>query len=193
MPKYRQTIESEDLKNFNTQQSFSSFLTNINGTSNGSSFLDDKKKIMMGGQNYGMAKENSTLSNPNDIHAKSVDHSNQLPFKLNSTRNLYPSYNTNINYNSYMANLENNYYANNPYLAYSFCNENKNNPTYFKQMPMNMKPINDDKAMLDNLMVLIKDQHGCRMLQRKFEEKKADFLFKFYDRVLFYLSRSKLI
>src|SRR5690606_9513540 len=135
----------EDLKNLNTQQSFSSFLTNMNcGTSGGSSFLDDKKKIMY--QNYPN----------NDIHAKSVDLSNQSPFKLNSTPNLYNKYNANYNYytqpyvideKSIQCNL-----ANNPY--YSFCHDNmKNNFAYLNnKVPINMKlPLNDERTLLDNV------------------------------------------
>jgi hypothetical protein len=141
---------------------------------------------MMGGQGYIYTNGDSMISNPNDIHARSVDHTNQLPYKLNGSRNQYPGYNqTGVNYNNYMFSLDNNnFVTNNPYMAYSFCGADKNNPAYFNKMPMNMKPINDEKAMIDNIMVLIKDQNGCRMLQRKFEEKKVEFLFKFYERVI---------
>jgi hypothetical protein len=182
-PKYRQTIESEDLKNLNTGQSFSSIATNVNcGTSNGSSFLDEKKKLLLttkgGCVNNNIAKcESSTVSNGTDIHAKSVDLSNQMPFKTQNEINCY---------NSVMYSHDGNPYTNNPYLAYSFCNaNNKTNIAYMNnKIPINMRfPLNDEKAIIDNVMVLIKDQNGCRMLQRKFEERKADFLAKFYERV----------
>jgi hypothetical protein len=95
----------------------------------------------------------------------------------------------------------------NPY-AYSFCLDNTLNMNMYKnymQESVNrsniintnhnpplknfMPPVaprfnlNDDKSVLDNLMALIKDQNGCRMIQKKLEEKKEEFLKGFFDKV----------
>jgi hypothetical protein len=74
-----------------------------------------------------------------------------------------------MNYYPYLENelIRNNY-------QYSFCNN-------FAKA--SMKP--DDKAILDNIFILMKDQNGCRMLQRKFEEKHSEFFAKFYEKVFF--------
>ena len=150
------------MKNLNTQQSFSSFLTNLNcKTSNGSYFMDKK-------------------FNQNDIHAKSVDLSNQSPFNL--THSVY--HNKYNNYNFYQLINDESYKTvlNNQYLGYSFCNDNMINNYNYLKYPFQIKP--DDKALLDNLMFLIKDQNGCRVLQKKFEERRLEFFKKFYDKVI---------
>jgi hypothetical protein len=252
--KFRRMIESEDMRNMNTnlntQQSFSSFLTNLTNlnyaTSNGSSFHinnNEEKKIKM--HNVGVNNNNNThitntnkntncvnltplitttencsnsnISNSNnhnvnDLHAKSVDLTNQSPLKLNnynSSSYVYPnnqfinadydfshSMHGNINMNrNYIT--PRNFMSTNPMAPYSFCSdnnvyykgylENMNNNSANKSNISNICPIkfnpNDDKSVIDNVMILIKDQNGCRMIQKKLEEKKDDFLLKFFEKV----------
>jgi hypothetical protein len=95
----------------------------------------------------------------------------------------------------------------NPY-PYSFCLDNTLNMNMYKNyvqesanrsniINTNINPtlksfmppvatrfnLNEDKSVLDNLLVLIKDQNGCRMIQKKLEEKKEDFLKSFFDKI----------
>jgi hypothetical protein len=53
-------------------------------------------------------------------------------------------------------------------------------PIFPRQIKFNP---NEDKSVLDNLMILIKDQNGCRMIQKKLEEKRDDFILKFFDKI----------
>lgn len=217
-----QTLDTDETKIFNTQ-SCSSLITNINyaTTSNGSSFLDDKKFLLIKdqnkitnniNQNNFTSLEKSYLSNQNSnlSHAKSVDLNNQSPYRLNghnfNQKFIPQKYITNTNIHSYggylnqheldnnvmMGNFPRNY--ENQYGTYSFCYDNskyflKNNIPFFDykcttQPPQQFKlNYNDDKSIIDNLLILIKDQNGCRLIQKKLEEKNPEFLMKFYDRV----------
>jgi hypothetical protein len=56
------------------------------------------------------------------------------------------------------------------------------NKSFIHVPPVRFNP-NEDKSVLDNVMILIKDQNGCRMIQKKLEEKKEDFLHKFFDKI----------
>ncbi len=112
-------------------------------------------------QSFSSIYSNSSSLNFN-LHAKSLDLTNPSPLKLAQS-----VYHNKMNYYPY---LENELFRNN--YQYSFCNN-------FAKPPI--KP--DDKAILDNLFMLMKDQNGCRMLQRKFEEKNIDFFTKFYEKV----------
>lgn len=49
-------------------------------------------------------------------------------------------------------------------------------------VPFKFNP-NEDKSVLDNLHLLIKDQNGCRMIQAKLDEKKEDFNQKFFEKI----------
>jgi hypothetical protein len=245
--KFRRLIESEEMKNMNTnlntQQSFSSFLTNWNcATSNGSSFQinEDKKpkitnnfenvinqkmltsnnnNINMGNNNYVLSNTlnnnnimgntittDSNVSNSN-LHAKSVDFTNKSPFKIGIKSNNglpnYPSLNQFPNQADYEQNIMNtsnqnnmfNYPSGNNMAPYSFCHDNNlyykgyfenfsgiNNINKNNICPIKFNP-NDDRNILDNILVLTKDQNGCRLIQKKLEEKREEFLTKFYEKV----------
>jgi hypothetical protein len=249
-PKFTRLIESEDMRNMNTnlntQQSFSSFLN-----SNGSSLLLNQHtqsakgnmRFISSGNNPppNIPNQNSSSSmsvisssnNPNDLfHANSVDLNMQSPFRggyhsMLSTAQSQKNF-SNMNFSHYNGNpnhpdLEHmqtqNFFSNtpknfmNPY-AYSFCLDNTMNMNMYKNYVvdsvnrsntnLNLNPVkpfmpvapvrfnpNDDKSVLDNLMILIKDQNGCRMIQKKLEEKKEDFLHKFFEKVK--LSVSEII
>jgi hypothetical protein len=79
---------------------------------------------------------------------------------------------------------------------YSFCYENiggsqmyyKNHIDMSRQCPTPLKyagnlTMHEDRSMIDNLLLLIKDQHGCRMIQKKLEEKNPDFMLRFLDKI----------
>jgi len=89
-----------------------------------------------------------------------------------------------------MGNLPRNYQ--NQYGTYSFCYDSnffyKNSIPFFDykcaQAPQQYKiNYNDEKNIIDNLLLLIKDQNGCRIIQKKLEEKNPEFMMKFYERV----------
>lgn len=150
----------------------------------------------------------SNISNSN-LHAKSVDFTNKSPFKngmklnngLPSYLNLNPflnpaDYDHNNMNTSYQNNMYNgNYLSGNNISPYSFCQDNNvyykgyfemfngiNNINKNNICPIKFNP-NDDRNILDNALVLIKDQNGCRLVQKKLEEKKEEFLMKFYEKV----------
>jgi hypothetical protein len=41
----------------------------------------------------------------------------------------------------------------------------------------------DDKYILENALTLLKDQNGCRLIQKKIEEKNQDYVIKLFNRI----------
>jgi hypothetical protein len=41
----------------------------------------------------------------------------------------------------------------------------------------------DDKYILDNLLILLKDQNGCRLIQKRIEEKGSDYVVAMFDKM----------
>jgi hypothetical protein len=41
----------------------------------------------------------------------------------------------------------------------------------------------DDKYILDNLLILLKDQNGCRLIQKKIEEKPNEFILPLFEKM----------
>lgn len=210
-------------------------ITNINyaTTSNGSSFLDDKKLLLLKDQNI-INSTNTNLNNNNNnpslnqnnlnccdksylsnqninlSHAKSVDlNSNPLQYRLSNVgcnnQNFIPQkFITNTNMHSFgnfiqfdmepngmIGNIPRNYH--NHYGTYSFCYDSnyfyKNSIPFFDykcpQVPQQFKMnYNDEKNIIDNLLILIKDQNGCKIIQKKLEEKNPEFMMKFFERVI---------
>jgi hypothetical protein len=141
-------------------------------------------------------------------HAKSVDLNSNL--RLNNcgftNQNFIPQkYITNTNIHSFGGHINpfeieaNGMIGNfaprnyqNQYGTYSFCYDNnyfyKNNiPIFDYKCPQAMQQFkmnyNDDKNIIDNLLMLIKDQNGCRIIQKKLEEKTPEFMLKFFEKV----------
>jgi hypothetical protein len=184
----------------NTGHSFSSSLTNQNnGTSNGSSFFvapDDRKKLhsnpYLKNQNYNnqflstveneyrnfltprqfittnpyalsftsYASENNNYKNNEKFHNCSISNMSNM----SNVSNIAPNVNT-LNYSHFLSNSQ----ATMP-IPLPVSRQIKFNP-------------NEDKSVLDNLLILIKDQNGCRMIQRKLEEKREDFISKFFEKI----------
>jgi len=73
----------------------------------------------------------------------------------------------------------------NYYIPYSFNSEQATNyPVYYDNLNSNnFRPINNDMVLVENVFLYIRDQNGCRILQKKIEEKNKEFLFKFYEKV----------
>jgi hypothetical protein len=194
--------------NLNTRHSFSSSITNQNGTSNGSSFITHDNKTK--GKFLGCQKGNyrSSVVTSEGFHANSVDFTNASPFRANHNNNLNKIITTNMANHAYSTyesdpniNLMTHPNYVNPY-AYSFCLENNvyknylidsgkginfntnsnSNKVNLPIPPVRFNP-SEDKSVLDNLMILIKDQNGCRMIQKKLEERKEEFIKKFYEKI----------
>jgi hypothetical protein len=239
-PKIRNFIDpSEDMRNLNTglnsQQSFSSFLTNINfGTSQvsqSSSFqTEEARKIPSNTVNnkFNMNQVGGNKFNPPTNNAQSRNLANNIVNVNSSTQNSVDSsqhYNTSSS-NSYYQHGQNNYmtgnfynvanyshmdfvnnkgnyftvnpapyfFGNNP--AYSFSNTmNPNNTIDAKgknpNLTMNINPLpnmfkinpNDERSLVENSLLLIKDQNGCRLIQKKLEEKNPEFIHKFFEKI----------
>jgi len=150
---------------------------------------------------------NSCNNQINDLHARSVDFTNKSPLKVNLNCGFpnYLSLNQYANISEYDQSITNNsnhnikynpnYKTPNNITPYPVCQdnnmyykgyfENYNNLNNLNKniiCPIKFNP-NDDKNILDNLLVLIKDQNGCRLIQKKLEEKKEEFYIKFYEKV----------
>jgi hypothetical protein len=41
----------------------------------------------------------------------------------------------------------------------------------------------DDKYILDNMLMLLKDQNGCRLIQKKIEEKPTEFVYPMFETI----------
>lgn len=187
---YKETIESENLKNLDTQQSFSScFTANLNyNTSNGSSFLNDERKLLtsqiqrntimnsciynLNHNNMNGLETNSSVER-SDIMTKSYEISNR------SSSASVNKFNNASNNNNFIDKTMNGF-SRNIYSPYNICQDGFFNNKIFH----NFNNINNDNGILDNIALFIKDQNGCRMIQKKFEERNLNFMVKFFEKVI---------
>ena len=96
-------------------------------------------------------------------------------------------------YNNLQRNFNNQYTGtgNYNYLQDNSLHFKNNVPIYdYKSNHINQYKINlsDDKNILENLLIFIKDQNGCKILQKKLEEKNYDFNIKFFEKVKIYFN-----
>jgi hypothetical protein len=165
-------------------------------TSHESSFIDERKPPSST-QIYRLPPEHTTPTKPidqnYDFHAKSVDFTNN-PNKLHSMNHA----STNIlnqnpflhratlqpnsgrrNYNIFPYNQAIDPFVYNPniYKFYETAHQQHPPNHYFRcEDP-------EKKVLIDQIYLYIRDQNGCRILQKKIEEKNAEFLSKFYEKV----------
>lgn len=187
-------------ENKQTLSSSSSLLNQFCPTSNCSSFTDEKRAPTPINNKFANIKtfqETNKFQFQNipttfDFHAKSVDFTN-VPSKLNLTANGYPKVvnpsfyppvtNSNKNIYTYPISKNNQPY----YFPYNFSGEQINNYTqnyYENPNGINQRQIHNDLILIDNLPLYIRDQNGCRIIQKKIEEKNKEFLFKFYEKAI---------
>jgi hypothetical protein len=112
----------------------------------------------------------------NDSRRNSMDFNHQGMFNLNHTRSqrgsqdfsnvVYPGFPFN-NFNT--NNIPNNV-CNNPILNNNICGLNNN-------------IVLDDKYILENILVLLKDQNGCRLIQKKIEERGSEFIYPIFEKI----------
>lgn len=178
--------------------SSSSLINQFCPTSNTSSFADEKKNITnkkLNSNKYYHDPEKFNNHNMHvrnfDFHANSVDFTN-IPPKLNLTVSngytknippmLYPVPNSNRNYYPYGVQKNNPNFC----IPYSFNSEQVTNyPVYYDNFNLNnFRPMNNDMVLIENIFLYVRDQNGCRILQKKLEEKNKEFLFKFYEKVI---------
>lgn len=157
---------------------------NLMTTSNGSSILDEKKLLMQKEKNLTI---NNPLINSQNLTCGDKSYTSSIHNNMSYTNSLDQSSQFK---NNYITNVPRNY--NNQYATFNKCHDNN----YFyknKLMPSyeyknNQKPqfkinFNDEKNILENLILIIKDQNGCKLIQKKLEEKNQDFLTKFFEKV----------
>lgn len=164
-------------------------------TSHESSFIDERKPPSTT-QLYRLPPEhilsNKNTAQNNDFHAKSVDFTNN-PNKLYSTNPNSNHMNQNIflhratfqpnsgrrNFNIFPYNQVIDTINNNPqfYKFYETAHQNYPPNNYFRTEDP------DKKVLIDQIYLYIRDQNGCRILQKKIEEKNEEFLYKFYEKV----------
>jgi hypothetical protein len=189
---YMQTVDTEESKILNTNSS-SSMINNINfnTTSNGSSLLDEKKYFMKKEQNQNIVNNNNLIVNSQNlgmdksytssIHNANMSYTNSLDQSAHFKNN---------NYTGAVGPLPRNYNA--QFGTYNMCHDNnyfyKNNMPQMYEYKSNPKPqfkmnFNDEKNIIDNLVLIIKDQNGCKLIQKKLEEKNNEFMCKFFDKV----------
>ena len=186
--------------------SSSSFLNQMNcPTSHDSSFIDDRK-LPSSTQIYRVNNETHQNQhfNPNiDFHAKSVDFTNnQNKCLFSSSKNLnlntFTNENSNFKYNENILNKafiqENigrnqpnfnypNNYTIDPYLQNNQFYKFYENQNFRPNQQINYFRQDDEKNLIEQIYMYIRDQNGCRILQKKIEERNPDFLSKFYEKV----------
>lgn len=91
--------------------------------------------------------------------------------------NNYSTFNSPQN-QSFTSNKPNNRSTN---TSADFKNKSSNNI----QSPNFSSFLQDDTYMLENILILLKDQNGCRMVQQKLKEKghDKDFVFQFFEKI----------
>jgi len=60
--------------------------------------------------------------------------------------------------------------------------ENMQQPIFYENQ-QHFRTMSNDQALIENVFLYIRDQQGCRVLQKKIEERNKDFLYKFYEKV----------
>ena len=178
-------------------------------SSHDSSFVDEKKTPLY--RLHDNVRCNPSTNHNFDFHAKSVDFTNNQnnflgSYSLNNNTHLY---NDNMKYNEYLLNrafIQSNIGRNqqNTFFPYNYTIDPlMYNPQIYKfndiQNPKftnnNFRSEDSDvKMIIDHIYLYIRDQNGCRILQKKIEEKNHEFLSKFYEKVCNYdLIRLKII
>jgi hypothetical protein len=111
-----------------------------------------------------------------DIHARSFDYNSINQNNLLHQRFYFNSINTEPYYHAVQCTNHN--YS--PQLIF-----NPFNQTQISNFDNQNRQYCDEKfIILEKLFFYIRDQNGCRTIQRKFEEKNKDFIDKFYDKVI---------
>lgn len=167
-------------------------------TSHESSLIEERKPPSST-QLYKVPPENTLstkqLNQNNDFHAKSVDFSNN-PNKLHSTNHASTQFlNQNPfihratlqpnsgrrNFNIFPYNQAIDPFVYNPhiYKYYEIAQQQHPAPNHYFRSEDPEK-----KVLIDQIYLYIRDQNGCRILQKKIEEKNAEFLSKFYEKVI---------
>jgi hypothetical protein len=160
-------------------------------TSNGSSILDEKKLLMKKEKN--LNNNNNPLINSQNLTCGDKSYTSSIHNNISYTNSLDHSHFKN---NNFIVNNPRNY--NNQYGTYNILHDNiyfyKNNiiPYDYKGNHKSQFKINfnDEKNILENLMLFVKDQNGCKLIQKKLEEKNNDFLSKFFEKVLYHFIQS---
>lgn len=106
--------------------------------------------------------------NQNNMFDKNMSKMINNAFSINLIGNNYNS----LNMNNSFSNMNNNSFNN---MNNSFNNMSYNNSVY----------VYEDNYLLENLLILLKDQNGCRTVQKKLEERANDydFLNQFFDKI----------
>lgn len=158
-------------------------------TSNGSSLLDEKKYLIKKEQN--MVNNNLCVNSQNITCGDKSYTSSILNTNMSYTNSLDQS--SMFKNNNQLITIPRNF--NNQYGTYNICHDNnyfyKNNIQMY-EYKSNQKPqfkinFNDEKNIIDNLFIIIKDQNGCKLIQKKLEEKVPEFLTKFFEKVKLYI------
>lgn len=147
---------------------------NFTTTSNGSSLQQNiaNNNLFVNSQNLTCGDKSYTSS----IHNANISYTNSLDQSQFKNNNYVVNQQRNFNsqFGNYNMCHENNYFYKNNMQMYEYKSNQK------LQFKINF---NDDKNIIDNLIILIKDQNGCKLIQKKIEEKNTEFLNKFFEKV----------
>jgi hypothetical protein len=162
---------SPNKRNLNYIQNFNSNLNNnnvnnINNVQKGNNFLQDNRK--RSSYDYGNGNMNNmklhltgnncfNMGNSKNMISMNMNNSNIRP--ITSNRNNFVQFN-------------------------STNNNNMNIMPHINQLNFNNNLLNDDNYLLENTLALLRDQNGCRILQKKIEEKNFEFILPFYNIIL---------
>lgn len=117
---------------------------------------------------------NSNASNINTLSGPFNQAEVEFPELLGNTPN-----NLQNQYSTYNFCYEDNYFCKNnnvPYIDYK-CQQSTSRKSHCKIS------YSDTESILENLLVLIKDQNGCRIIQKKLEERNPKFFRVFFEKV----------
>jgi hypothetical protein len=60
------------------------------------------------------------------------------------------------------------------------------NFSYTKVFQNNGNSLADDKSILDNIPAILRDQNGCRLVQKRLETRNQEFIDSFYEKIKYY-------
>lgn len=149
-----------------------------------------------------MSGKNHTSNLHNQFSSQNLfNRSNKLPgsmittgyFMSGSKPTPFNTNNSNIHYNNvnysnfqYRPTAGQNSFSIEPFQSRKL-KENINNRSISQMNNMNINSImnfqSEEKYILDHVEKLLADQNGCRILQKKLDEKNKDFMYLFYEKI----------
>jgi hypothetical protein len=114
--------------------------------------------LLYGNHSRDISRRSSNDFNPSLLHAM-----RDMALQGNSSKSARHS----VDFSNMVFNINTNCFN------YQFNNNNNNN----------VNNMFDDKHILDNVLLLLKDQNGCRLIQKKLEEKSPEYAINIFEKI----------